>query len=121
VDGPLGTELRTRVPVRAADGTQTVQPARFVGVDGPRWFLRGVLTGKPAVQPGPETDAELFAVFREIVVVRGDAAMAPRDPIPLRLPVAPTVSADDSDDSDPDEADHELKPFERGPEITEIH
>jgi hypothetical protein len=121
VDGPLGTELRTRVPVRAADGTQTVQPARFVGVDGPRWFLRGVLTGKPAVQPGPETDAELFAVFREIVVVRGDAAMAPRDPIPLRLPVAPTVSSDDSDDSDPDEADHELKPFERGPEITEIH
>jgi hypothetical protein len=118
VDGPLGTELRTRVPVRAADGTQTVQPARFLGVDGPRWFLRGVLTGKPAVQPGPETDAELFEVFREIVVVRGDAAMAPRDPIPLRLPVAPTVSAAEAD---PDDEDHELKPFERGPEITEIH
>jgi Protein of unknown function (DUF3710) len=118
VEGPLGTELRTRVPVRAADGTQTVQPARFLGVDGPRWFLRGVLTGKPAVQPGPDTDAELFAVFREIVVVRGDAAMAPRDPIPLRLPVAPTVSSDE-DGADRDES--ELKPFERGPEITEIH
>jgi hypothetical protein len=118
VDGPLGTELRTRVPVRAADGTQTVQPARFLGVDGPRWFLRGVLTGKPAVQPGPDTDAELFAVFREIVVVRGDAAMAPRDPIPLRLPVAPTVSPAEAG---MDEEDHELKPFERGPEITEIH
>ena len=118
VDGPLGTELRTRVPVRAADGTQTVQPARFLGVDGPRWFLRGVLTGKPAVQPGPDTDAELFAVFREIVVVRGDAAMAPRDPIPLRLPVAPTVSPAEAGT---DEEDHELKPFERGPEITEIH
>ena len=118
VDGPVGTELRTRVPVRAADGTQTVQPARFLGVDGPRWFLRGVLTGKPAVQPGPETDAELFAVFREIVVVRGDEAMAPRDPIPLRLPVAPTVSPAEAG---MDEEDHELKPFERGPEITEIH
>ena len=118
VEGPLGTELRTRVPVRAADGTQTVQPARFLGVDGPRWFLRGVLTGKPAVQPGPDTDAELFAVFREIVVVRGDAAMAPRDPIPLRLPVAPTVSPAEAG---MDEEDHELKPFERGPEITEIH
>ena len=117
VDGPLGTELRTRVPVRAADGTQTVQPARFLGVDGPRWFLRGVLTGKPAVQPGPETDAELFAVFREIVVVRGDEAMAPRDPIPLRLPVAPTVTpAEAGMDEESD-----LKPFERGPEITEIH
>jgi hypothetical protein len=118
VDGPLGTELRTRVPVRAADGTQTVQPARFLGVDGPRWFLRGVLTGTPAVHPGPDTDAELIAVFREIVVVRGDAAMAPRDPIPLRLPVAPTVS---QDDEETDEQDSDLKPFERGPEITEIH
>ena len=123
VDGPLGTELRTRVPVRAADGTQTVQPARFLGVDGPRWFLRGVLTGKPAVQPGPETDAELFAVFREIVVVRGDEAMAPRDPIPLRLPVAPTVSPAEAgmDETGSDAAESELKPFERGPEITEIH
>ena len=44
VDGPLGTELRTKVPVRAQDGSTGVQPARFVGVDGPRWFLRGVLT-----------------------------------------------------------------------------
>jgi hypothetical protein len=127
VDGPLGTELRTRVPVRAADGTQTVQPARFLGVDGPRWFLRGVLTGKPAVQPGPETDAELFAVFREIVVVRGDEAMAPRDPIPLRLPVAPTGSPAEAgaDEAGMDEAasheESDLKPFERGPEITEIH
>jgi hypothetical protein len=122
VEGPLGTELRTRVPVRAADGTQTVQPARFLGVDGPRWFLRGVLTGKPAVQPGPDTDAELVAVFREIVVVRGDAAMAPRDPIPLRLPVAPAASADDQQtDEQTDEHGNDLKPFERGPEITEIH
>ncbi len=87
-------------------------------VDGPRWFLRGVLTGKPAVQPGPETDAELFAVFREIVVVRGDEAMAPRDPIPLRLPVAPTVSPAEAGMA---EEESELKPFERGPEITEIH
>ena len=121
VDGPLGTELRTRVPVRAADGTQTVQPARFLGVDGPRWFLRGVLTGKPAVQPGPDTDAELFAVFREIVVVRGDEAMAPRDPIPLRLPVAPTVSPDEEGADEAGIDDDALKPFERGPEITEIH
>jgi hypothetical protein len=121
VDGPVGTELRTRVPVRAADGTQTVQPARFLGVDGPRWFLRGVLTGKPAVQPGPDTDAELFAVFREIVVVRGDAAMAPRDPIPLRLPVAPTESLAEEGTDEEGMDDDALKPFERGPEITEIH
>ena len=123
VDGPLGTELRTRVPVRAADGSQQVQPARFVGVDGPRWFLRGVLTGKAAVDPG--TDADLVALFRDVVVVRGNDPMAPRDPIPLRLPAAAPEPgedagepADDDDGGGPTAAD--LNPFERGPEITEI-
>ena len=122
VDGPFGPELRTRVPVRAADGSQAVQPARFVGVDGPRWFLRGVVTGQAALEPG--TDADLVALFRDIVVVRGDSPMAPRDPIPLRCPHRPrpgrrrtrprsrtTVRAGRAED---------LKPFERGPEITEI-
>ncbi len=120
VEGPLGTELRTRVPVRAADGSQAVQPARFVGVDGPRWFLRGVITGRPAVEPG--TDADLVALFRDVVVVRGSDAMAPRDPIPLHLPTgpAPTEADDDSGDQ-PAETAADLKPFERGPEITEIH
>jgi hypothetical protein len=115
VEGPLGTELRTRVPVRAADGTQAVQPARFVGVDGPRWFLRGVLTGEAATRP--ESDADLVDLFRDIIVVRGDEAMAPRDPIPLHLPATPADAGED--EPEPDGGD-ELKPFERGPEITEI-
>jgi len=122
VDGPLGTELRTRVPVRAADGSQQVQPARFVGVDGPRWFLRGVLTGKAAVDPG--TDADLVALFRDVVVVRGNDPMAPRDPIPLRLPAAAPDPGDDAGEPTEDEnagpTAADLKPFERGPEITEI-
>ena len=124
VEGPLGTELRTKVPVRAADGSQAVQPARFVGVDGPRWFLRGVLTGRAAVEP--DTDAELIAVFRDVVVVRGTEPMAPRDPIPLRLP-----AVGEEEEVAPEDAEHhdhaedvasadDLKPFERGPEITEI-
>jgi hypothetical protein len=115
VDGPLGPELRTRVPVRAADGSQAVQPARFVGVDGPRWFLRGVITGRPAVEP--DTDAELVALFRDIVVVRGSDPMAPRDPIPLSLPAVPDESASEADGP---RSQDELQPFERGPEITEI-
>lgn len=120
VQGPLGTELRTRVPVRAADGSTGVQPARFVGVDGPRWFLRGVITGRPAVEDG--ADAELIALFRDVVVVRGDAAMAPREPIPLSLP--PVSEAPPQGEAAPAErrgGAGDLKPFERGPEITEIH
>ena len=114
VEGPLGTELRTRVQVRAADGSQAVQPARFVGVDGPRWFLRGVITGRPAVEP--DTDTDLVALFRNIVVVRGDAAMAPRDPVPLHLPPTP----EEREAEQQGRAGEDLKPFERGPEITEI-
>jgi hypothetical protein len=125
VAGPLGTELRTRVPVRAQDGSSSVQPARFVGVDGPRWFLRGVLTGRVAVEDG--IDETLVEIFRDIVVVRGEAAMAPRDPIPLALPPTP-ASAEDADEQVEDDepeagprSQGDLKPFERGPEITEIH
>lgn len=118
VEGPLGTELRTKVPVRAQDGTTGVQPARFVGVDGPRWFLRGVLTGRAAVEDG--ADADLVDVFRDVVVVRGDNPMAPRDPIPLALPAQP----DDAEQAEPATREpgtsDDLQPFERGPEITEI-
>lgn len=117
VDGPLGRELRANVPVRAADGSAGVQPARFVGVDGPRWFLRGVLTGRPAVEP--DADADLLALFRDIVVVRGDAPMAPREPIPLALPMLELDPEPEDDGSGGRTAD-ELRPFERGPEITEI-
>jgi hypothetical protein len=116
VEGPLGPELRTRVPARAADGSQTVQLARFVGVDGPRWFLRGVITGGPAVDP--DTDAELVALFRDVVVVRGNDPMAPRDLIPLRLPSVPEDEG--APEGSGEGTGESLSPFERGPEITEI-
>ena len=116
VSGPFGTELRTRVPVRAQDGSSGVQPARFIGVDGPRWFLRGVLTGRVAVEDG--VDEALIELFRDIVVVRGAGPMAPRDPIPLALPAPGPMAAPDHDEAG---SAADLKPFERGPEITEIH
>ncbi|MGZ4639887.1 MAG: DUF3710 domain-containing protein [Actinomycetes bacterium] len=111
VQGPFGAELRTRVPVRREDGSSGVEPARFLGVDGPRWFQRGVLTGRAAFEPG--ADEALLGLFRQVVVVRGEAPMAPRDPIPLQLP-AELGAGDDATGPDP------LNPFERGPEITEI-
>jgi hypothetical protein len=115
VDGPVGTELRTRVPVRRPDGSSGVEPARFLGVDGPRWFLRGVLTGEAAVD---EQAAEpLLALFRDVVVVRGSDPMAPREPIPLRLPNEMSDGVDEGARRD----DDPLNPFQRGPEITELH
>jgi hypothetical protein len=116
--GQLGPELRARVPVRLPDGNQGIQVMRFVGADGPRWFLRGVVYGLGAVQP--EAAAAVDRVFREIVVVRGTEAMAPRDPIPLAMP----KDAQPAEPAAPQEAASPysggLNPFERGPEITEV-
>jgi len=85
VDGPFGPELRAQVPVIGGAGvTDGARAARFVGVDGPRWFLRGVIAGKAAEQPDDAEDIE--ELFRSVVVVRGTTPMPPRDLIPLHMP-----------------------------------
>lgn len=89
-DGAFGPELVAEIPVAAEpNGTVETRVARFVGVDGPRWFLRGVIAGDAAVKP--EAAALVEDLFRSIVVVRGSVPMPPRDLIPLRMPTAPTA------------------------------
>ena len=92
-EGPLGPELLAEVPVVAgADGSAGKRLARFIGVDGPRWFLRGVIAGEGAVEPAAA--AQIEDLFRSIVVVRGNTPMPPRDLIPLNMPAAtPTGEA----------------------------
>src|SRR3954454_4417510 len=70
-DGPFGRELRARIPT-AEPGpnqmpNQQLQPARFIGVDGPRWFLRGLMTGAGSTDPNQARTLE--DVFRGVVVV----------------------------------------------------
>ncbi|HEX3707458.1 MAG TPA: DUF3710 domain-containing protein [Mycobacteriales bacterium] len=110
--GTFGTELRARIPGESGGG----QPARFVGVDGPRWFLRGLLTGAAATDVAQ--GRRLEEVFRGIVVVRGNDAMAPRDPLPLHLPREVMEQAVEKE-PEAEEAPR-LQLRERGPEITEI-
>ena len=91
-EGPFGPELLAEIPVAAGQGAGgTTRLARFVGIDGPRWFLRGVIAGEGAVNP--EAAAAVEDLFRSIVVIRGQAPMPPRDLIPLRMPVGPTGDA----------------------------
>ena len=85
-EGPLGTELLAEVPATAAEGSG-LRLARFIGIDGPRWFLRGVIGGAGASDP--EAAAKVEDLFRSIVVVRGGAPMPPRDLIPLKMPATP--------------------------------
>lgn len=109
--GPFGRELLARLPVRTAEGRTGHRPARFIGHDGPRWFLRGVLSGRAAVDP--ERARELEALFADVVVVRGSEPRVPRDLLPLTLPgQAPT---------DPAASAATFDPMNRGPEITEVH
>lgn len=115
VPGPFGRELLARLPVRTPEGRTGHRPARFVGVDGPRWFLRGVITGRAAVDE--DAAGTLEDLFRRTVVVRGSEARAPRDLLALTLPhqadgspVPPAAT----------QAAPTFDPLKRGPEITEI-
>jgi len=125
VTGVFGPELLARIPARTPDGRTGHQPARFVGIDGPRWFLRAVFHGR-AVHDA-EAAAELEDVLRDVVVVRGVEAMAPRELLALQLPeaVAEAMAPTDTEVEPPVQDQgtrrrEDLHPFERGPEITEI-
>lgn len=87
--GPFGPELLAEIPAAAPGQPGSKRLARFVGVDGPRWFLRGVIAGEGAVNP--EAAAKIEELFRSVVVVRGTTPMPPRDLIPLNMP--PTAGA----------------------------
>lgn len=85
-EGSLGKELLAEVPGAANEGAG-LRLARFIGVDGPRWFLRGVIGG--AAASDPDAAAKVEDLFRSIVVVRGGSPMPPRDLIPLKMPATP--------------------------------
>jgi len=127
VHGELGRELLCRMPQQGPDGRTIFAQVRFAGIDGPRWFLRAVFSGPAAIDD--EAAAPLVALVRSAVVVRGDDAMPPREVLPLTLPqeaqdagpgdLPQTEAGDDGASSDATHLD-DLKPFDRGPEITEV-
>ena len=84
-DGVFGTELT--LPVVVKGGRKVV--TRIVGVDGPRWMLRGIFSGKAATDPDHAETKALNQLFSNIVVERGEDPLAPRDLIPMHPPVAP--------------------------------
>lgn len=116
-EGPYGTELHAAVPAEVPGGGTGLAPARFLGVDGPRWFLRALITGPGATDPAAAEP--LLGALRSVVVVRGGEAMAVRDPLPLRLPKEVAAAAEAEA---PEEGAQQapLPPPERGPEITEL-
>jgi hypothetical protein len=117
VETDFGTELRTRVRAEVTPGQVTEQQLRFVGFDGPRWFLRGVFSGPAATDPAKAQVLE--TVLTSIVVVRGTDPMAPRDPLQLRLPREATAAREAAEGEDGDKPAPVLELPKRGREITE--
>lgn len=84
VEGALGPEIKAGIPV-IEDGQRLLRESRFIGVDGPRWFLRGVFTG-PDLAHLPRYQS-LIDLFRSVVVSRGETPLPPGDLLPLSIPV----------------------------------
>lgn len=85
--GTEETEVGTAVvATMTPPGTTKQRTLKFVGVDGPRWFVRGVVSG-PAARD-EELFAPLLGFFRAIVVVRGAQAVPPRDLLAMKMPEA---------------------------------
>lgn len=85
-EGPFGPEVAAVVPVQSG-GAFSQRQVRFLGVDGPRWFLRAVIAGTAATDPAAAEP--IHQMLRSVVVVRGDTPMPPRDLLPLRVPQTP--------------------------------
>ena len=120
-EGSFGIELMAQVPAEPGQGAGEpggMRLVRFVGVDGPRWFVRGLFSG-PAAEGGDEADL-LEEVLRDVVVVRGEHPVPPREILELRLPPEARQALEEQAAADEENRfDGDLNPFERGPEFTE--
>lgn len=120
VEGPFGTEVAVREPPEPGSPGPGLVPARYIGVDGPRWLLIAKISGPAA------GDAELARPLEEViadtVVVRGDHPAPPRDLLEIQLPAemrqAIAEQAAEAQAGQAQQAQYP-NPFERGPEITE--
>ncbi len=92
--GSFGPELIAKIPLVDESGNKTGHRlARFIGVDGPKWFLRGGVGG--AALNDARAAADIDDLFRSVVVVREDVPLPPKDLLPLTIPggtVAPPRS-----------------------------
>ncbi len=83
--GAFGEELFAELSLSSQNGTNTsARHLKFIGIDGPRWFLRVMISGAAlmdSVAAGAVED-----VIRGVVINRGEGAMPPRELLPLVMP-----------------------------------
>lgn len=119
IAGVFGQEIQAKLPVTTSAGRKGLRPARFVGIDGPRWFVRGVFSGKAAFDPA--SAKELDELLSGVIVTRDGEARAPRDTLLLTMPELDHGSAEDDVDQPAKPVTAEdFNPLKRGPEIAEV-
>ena len=82
--GSFGAELMSQIPEYEGDKQVGKHLVRIIGVDGPRWFLRGTITGAAVHDPAAASLIE--SVVRECIIDRGTEPLPPRELLLLRLP-----------------------------------
>ena len=80
VPGRYGRELIARLP----DPQGQLVDVRYIGVDGPRWFVKATFQGPVAADPADSP--VLVECLEGLVVVRDDEPRPVREPLPMRLP-----------------------------------
>ncbi|MEV7623045.1 DUF3710 domain-containing protein [Actinoplanes sp. NPDC089786] len=91
--GRYGTELVAQLP----DPQGQLVDVRYVGVDGPRWFVRATFQGPVATDSA--VSPVLWECLEGLVVARDDEPRPVREPLPVRLPAE---MADQAQQQQPD-------------------
>lgn len=122
IAGPFGRELLAQIDAKDAEGNKVRRVVRFLGVDGPRWFVRGVITGKAAADA--EAAKPIEELFSNITVLRDGSPQAPRAVLAMTVPQRGPIQRDATDPVQQPEDGAAQQPGvnpleERGPEITE--
>lgn len=83
--GVFGAELFTELSSGASNASADfARHLKFVGIDGPRWFLRAAISG--AALTDPVSAGIVEDVIRGIVINRGDSPMPPRELLQITMP-----------------------------------
>lgn len=97
VNGLFGPEIHAVMPNYDEEGNVTVQQVRFLGINGDRWFMRITVSGD-AAELGSAAE-NMDAVISDLVVDRGDTALAPGARLPIEYPRDEDLRGDKSDNS----------------------